>query len=120
MAFWRTVNPLNRSLAGIAPWWVVLETTGHLTGEPRRVPLAKGPVDGNTAWLISVHGSHAAFARNIDANPKVRLRLGGRWRDGTATVLPMDEELLRRFNLYARTGPRTIGIEPKLVKVELA
>jgi hypothetical protein len=42
---WRIVNPVARSLAGIAPWWVVPETRGHRSGEPRRVPLTRGPVD---------------------------------------------------------------------------
>ena len=116
---WRLFNPLARSLAGIAPWWVVLETTGRRSGRPRQVPLARGPLDGNTTWLISVHGERAGFARNIAADPRVRLRLRGRWRDGTATVVDQDPAVLERFNNYARIGPRTLGIEPKLVRVEL-
>jgi deazaflavin-dependent oxidoreductase (nitroreductase family) len=119
MAFWRVVNPLTRPLAGIMPWWVILETTGRRSGRARRVPLARGPVEGSTAWLISVHGSHAAFARNLAANPNVRLKLRGRWRAGVAEVVAVDGAVLRRFNLYARMGPRTLGIEPKLVRVEL-
>jgi hypothetical protein len=44
------------------------------------VPLARGPVDGHTAWLIAVHGAHASFAQNIAANPRVRLKLrSGEW-----------------------------------------
>jgi deazaflavin-dependent oxidoreductase (nitroreductase family) len=120
MAVWRLFNPLARRLAGIAPWWVVLETTGRKSGQPRHVPLARGPVDRSTAWLISVHGRHAGFAKNIAANPKVRLKLRGRWRKGTAELVSMDETVLRRFNGYARLGPRTVGIEPKLIRVKLA
>jgi deazaflavin-dependent oxidoreductase (nitroreductase family) len=116
---WALFNPLARRLAGIAPWWVVLETTGRRSGRARRVPLASGPVDGSTAWLIAVHGDRSGFARNIAAAPRVRLRLRGRWRTGTASVEPLDEQVLARFNAYARMGPRTFGIEPKLVRVEL-
>ncbi|HYP55199.1 MAG TPA: nitroreductase/quinone reductase family protein [Solirubrobacterales bacterium] len=116
---WRLFNPLGRALAGIAPWWVVLETTGRRSGRPRQVPLARGPVDGRTAWLIAVHGDHSAFARNIAAEPRVRLKLRGRWREGTARLEPLDDEIVERFNPYARMGPRTVGIEPKLVRVEL-
>ena len=116
---WRIFNPLARRLAGIAPWWVVLETTGWRSGEPRQVPLATGPIDGNVAWVIAVHGDHSAFARNIAANPRVRFRLRGRWHDGTASVVPLDDATVARFNAYARSGPRGIGIEPKLVRVEL-
>ena len=119
MAFWRVANPLARSLAGVAPWWVVLETTGRRSGRPRRVPLARGPVDGGIAWLIAVHGSHSAFAHNIAANPRVRLRLRGRWRDGTAVLAPFDASVLARFNRYARMGPRSLGIDPQLIRVEL-
>lgn len=119
LVFWRLFNPVARRLAGIAPWWVVLETTGRRSGRPRQVPLARGPVDGTTAWLIAVHGDHSAFARNIAAEPRVRLKLRGRWYEGTARLELLDGEILRRFNPYARIGPRTLGIEPKLVRVEL-
>jgi deazaflavin-dependent oxidoreductase (nitroreductase family) len=119
MVFWRLLNPIAGRLAGIAPWWVVLETTGRRSGRARQVPLARGPVEGTTAWLISVHGSHATFARNIAADPRVRLRIRGRWREGRAEVTPLDEKIVRRFNTYARMGPRTVGIEPKLIRVEL-
>ena len=117
--FWRVLNPCTRALAGIAPWWVVLETTGRHSGKPRRVPLARGPVDGQTAWLIAVHGAHASFARNIAANPRVRLKLRGRWHEGSAELAPLDSAMLARFNPYARAGPGTFGIEPRLLKVEL-
>jgi deazaflavin-dependent oxidoreductase (nitroreductase family) len=119
MIFWRGFNPLARSLAGIAPWWVVLETTGRRSGKPRTVPLAAGPVEGRTAWLISVHGEHAAFARNIAANPRVRLKLRGKWHAGTAALEPLDPAVVSGFGDYARMGPRTLGIEPKLVRVTL-
>lgn len=119
MGFWRVVNPPTRPLAGWAPWWVLLETTGRRSGLPRRVPLARGPTDGNTAWLIAVHGEHAGFVRNIAAEPRVRLKLGGRWRTGNASIVPFDEQAARRFNAYARSGPRTLGIEPKMVRIDL-
>ena len=119
MAIWRVFNPLARSLAGLAPWWVVLETTGRRSGRARRVPLARGPVDGRTAWLIAVHGAHSSFAHNIAGNPRVRLKLRGRWHEGTAALEPLDPAVLSRFNRYARMGPRTIGIAPKLIRVDL-
>ena len=119
LRMWRVMNPLARPLAGIAPFWVMLETTGRRSGRPRQVPLARGPIDGRTAWLIAVHGEHATFARNIAVNPRVRLRAGRRWRSGTATLTDMDEQVVRRFSLYAQSGPRALGIDPKLVKIEL-
>ena len=119
MTFWRVFNPLARSLAGVAPWWVVLETRGRRSGKARRVPLARGPVDGRTAWLIAVHGAHASLAHNIAADSRVRLKVHGRWQDGTASLVPLDPAVIGRFNRYARMGPRILGIEPKLVRVDL-
>jgi deazaflavin-dependent oxidoreductase (nitroreductase family) len=119
MAFWRAFNPVARSLAGIAPWWVVLETQGRRSGLARRVPLAKGPVDERVVWLIAVHGEHSAFVRNIAADNRVRLKMARRWREGTASIEPVDQAVLNRFSGYARIGPRALGIDPKLIRVGL-
>jgi deazaflavin-dependent oxidoreductase (nitroreductase family) len=116
---WKIINPPSRALAGIAPWWVVIETKGRVSGERRQTPLARGPLEGEAAWLIAVHGRHSAWVKNLEAEPRVRLRLRGRWRDGTAAVVPWDPEVAKRFNLYARTGPATIGIDPAMVRVDL-
>jgi deazaflavin-dependent oxidoreductase (nitroreductase family) len=117
--YWRIVNPPVRRLAGFAPWWVLLETQGGRTGTPRTIPLARGPIDGNVVWLNSVHGRHADWVRNLVATPGVRIKLSGRWHDAHATVHEYDEATVRRFNLYARSGPRALGIDPALVRVEL-
>ena len=120
LVFWKLANPLTRPLAGFAPWWVILETTGRRSGKVRRTPLAAGPIDGDTAWLIAVHGDHSSFARNLAVNPNVRLKHRGRWRTGTATLLPLDDAIVRRFNAYARSATlRGVGIDPRLVRVEL-
>lgn len=119
MLFWRLVNPLNRRLAPIAPWWVVLETTGRRSGQPRHTPLARGPREGNVTWLISVHGRTADWVRNVEANPTVRLRIDRRWHHARAAVHPFDPAIVSRFNRYARGGPALMGIEPVLVRIEL-
>ena len=119
MVFWRLFNPLARRLAGIAPFWVVLETTGRRTGLPRQTPLARGPEEDEATWLIAVHGRHSTWVRNIEAEPRVRVRIGGRWRGGSAAVLPWDPEIAKRFSTYARVGPATLGIDPALIRVEL-
>lgn len=118
-SFWRIFNPVARSLAGIAPWWVVLETTGRRTGRPRHAPLARGPLEGNTAWVIAVHGRHSGFVRNIEADPYVRLRIRGRWRAGVASVEPIDPSIVGGFSRYAQAGPRVVGWDPLLVRIEL-
>jgi deazaflavin-dependent oxidoreductase (nitroreductase family) len=118
-AFWRVMNPIARRLAGIAPWWVVLETTGAKSGRARQVPLARGPMEGNTTWVIAVHGRHSRFAHNIARMPRVRLKLRGRWYSGTASLEPLDAAIVSRFSRYGRMGPATLGWDPALVRIEL-
>ena len=113
------MNPLARALAGIAPWWVVLENTGRHSGKLRHTPLARGPIEEGSLWLIAVHGAHSSWVANIQANPAVRVRLRGRWLEGRATARPFDSKRVNRFNLYARSGPGAVGIDPLLVQVEL-
>jgi len=118
--FWRAVNPLARPVAGIAPWWVLLETSGRRSGRLRRTPLARGPMVEGAMWLIAVHGRRSAWVRNVEETAAVRLRFAGRWHAGTATIHPYDDAFVSRFNRYARSGPRMVGIDPSLVRVDLA
>jgi len=118
MVVWRIINPPNRLLAGFAPWWVIIETTGRRTGNPRRTPLARGPSDERGTWVIAVHGHHAGWVKNLEANPDVRIRIGRRWRHATAGVVAYDSATVARFNLYARMGPTTVGIDPALIRVD--
>ena len=69
--------------------------------------------------MVSVHGRHALWVHNLEVTPEVRIKLGGRWHDARATVQDYDEAIAQRFNLYARTGPRTLGIDPVLIRVNL-
>ncbi len=117
LQFWRVINPPTRYLAGIVPWWVLLETKGRRSGLLRTVPLASGPMEPDGMWLNAVHGRHADWVLNVEANPRVRLRLRRQWRGGTAEIHPMDPTLLRRFSRYARGGPAIFGIDPLQVFV---
>jgi deazaflavin-dependent oxidoreductase (nitroreductase family) len=119
MVFWRLTNPLAGRLAFLMPWLVVLETTGRRSGRPRRTPLARGPIEGELVWLIAIHGRHSTRVRNLEYSPQVRVQVALLWRTGSATVLPLDPKTLKGFNLYARSGPRTLGIDPLLVRVDL-
>lgn len=119
LAWWKLLNRAMRPLAGWAPWWVLLVTTGRRSGLPRSTPLASGPRDGSSLWLLAVHGEHCAWVRNLVADPRVQLRHRGRWHSGAASVRPLEPEDLRRFSAYARMGPQVLGIDPLLVRVDL-
>jgi deazaflavin-dependent oxidoreductase (nitroreductase family) len=106
-------------LRGYAPWWVLLETRGRRTGKPRTTPLARGPLEGNVLSLVAVHGRHANWVRNIEAHAGTRIKLSGRWYKGRAAVHDYHEATAHRFNPYARCGPKTLGIDPAVVRIEI-
>ncbi|MEV0298729.1 nitroreductase family deazaflavin-dependent oxidoreductase [Nocardia sp. NPDC050710] len=77
-----------------------LETTGAKTGLPRRVPVTAS-IDDAGAWVICQHGQRAGWARNIAADPRVRLRRGTRWYTGTAAFVPDDDVVARARSFTA-------------------
>lgn len=96
------VNPLVTALdrRGIRSKLVIeLETTGRKSGEPRRVPLT-GSADADGVWVISQHGHRAGWAHNIDADPRVRVRVDGQWHNGTAAFRP-DDDIRARARSFA-------------------
>jgi deazaflavin-dependent oxidoreductase (nitroreductase family) len=120
----KLLNPLVRAAAraGIPlPGYVLLETTGRRSGQPRQVPVGEA-LEGDTLWVVAEHGLRAAYVRNIQANPRVRVRLGRRWRTGTAHVLPDDDWRDRQRRMSNRLNSavvRAMGTEPVTVRVDL-
>ena len=118
------MNPLVRAAgrAGLPlPGYVLLETTGRRSGRPRQVPVGKA-LDGDTLWVVSEHGLRSAYVRNIQADPHVRVRVGRRWRTGTAHVLKDDDwrERQRRMpNSLNSAVVRAMGTEHVTVRVDL-
>jgi deazaflavin-dependent oxidoreductase (nitroreductase family) len=87
------VNPVVRGLFSLglsAPGTAILETTGRKSGEPRRNPVTNG-LDGDVFWIVAEHGRRANYVRNIEADPRVRVRVGRRWREGSARLVPEDD-----------------------------
>jgi deazaflavin-dependent oxidoreductase (nitroreductase family) len=104
------------------PSVVILETTGRRSGQPRRTPVTR-LLEGDTVWIVTEHGRKAAYVRNIEADPNVRVRVGRRWRTGTATILPDYDwrALQRRFrNSLNSAVVRAMGTEHLTVRVDLA
>jgi deazaflavin-dependent oxidoreductase (nitroreductase family) len=117
------VNPPVRALAelGFGPKSVaLLETTGRRSGQIRRTPVSNGQV-GDTFWIVSEHGHHAAYVRNIEANPQVRVMIGHQWHDGTAHVLEDDDPIarLKALNPTNARMVRTMGTSLLTVRVDL-
>jgi deazaflavin-dependent oxidoreductase (nitroreductase family) len=103
------------------PSVVILETTGRRSGEPRRVPVTR-LIEGDTLWIVTEHGRKAAYVRNIEADPRVRVRAGRRWRSGTATVLPGEDwrALQRRMpSKLSSATVRLMGTDHLTIRVDL-
>jgi deazaflavin-dependent oxidoreductase (nitroreductase family) len=106
---------------GVAPAaFALLETTGRRSGRPRHTPVGNG-LAGNTFWLVAAHGDQADYVRNLCADPRVRVKIAGRWRAGTAMLLPDDDVPARSRTLpypwdamigrFMATTPVTIRID---------
>ncbi|MEU8298997.1 nitroreductase/quinone reductase family protein [Micromonospora sp. NPDC048909] len=105
----RLVNPIVRlawNLRLPIPGDALLETTGRRTGQPRYTPVCDGLI-GDTFWLVSQRGRRADWVRNLEADPRVRVKVGGgpraSWRTGTAHVLH-DDDPRERQRILARSG----------------
>ncbi|MBV8786699.1 MAG: nitroreductase family deazaflavin-dependent oxidoreductase [Mycobacterium sp.] len=109
------VNPVGRQLP-----MTMLETTGRKSGLPRHTAVGGRVVD-NQFWMVAEHGEHSDYVRNIKANPAVRVRLGGKWRKGTAHLLPDDDAVQRLGNLPRLNSAmvRLMGSDLLTVRVDL-
>jgi deazaflavin-dependent oxidoreductase (nitroreductase family) len=120
----RLLNPVMVRLleAGLVPrGWALLETTGRRSGVPRRVPVGDG-LRGERFWIVAEHGRHADYVRNIEREPRVRVKARGRWRTGNAHVLPDEDPkaLLRALKRPLNdAGLLVMATEPLVVRIDL-
>ena len=119
----RLFNPLVKAAvnAGLpAPGIAILETTGRKSGQTRRTPVGRS-LDGDTCWIVAEHGYKAGYVRNIQAEPSVRIKLGRRWRTGTAHVVPDDDPRARQRTMpvVIATAARVMGTELLSVRIDL-
>ena len=114
------VNPIAKLVAGYFPGTALLETTGRKSGVPRRTPISNG-LDGDVFWIVAEQGYKAQYVKNIQADPRVRVRVRGKWRAGRATVMPDDDPRARQRYLPRLNAlfVRLMADELLSVKVEL-
>jgi deazaflavin-dependent oxidoreductase (nitroreductase family) len=100
----RLINPRTSRTAGNpGQRYALLETIGRKSGQPRQTPVGDG-LDGDLFWIVAEHGRAADYVRNIDANPRVRIKVNGQWRDGTARILADDDPVERLKSVDPRTA----------------
>jgi len=120
----RIVNPLVRRALEIGlpgTGTALLETIGRKSGQARRTPVGNG-LRGDKFWIVTEHGRHAAYVKNIEANPRVRVKVGRRWYEGTAQILE-DEDPAERMRMLRRRANdsmvRAMGTEHIVIRVDL-
>ena len=120
----KLLNPPVSALAarGLVPTVSLLETTGRKSGQPRRTPVSKGLDRAtDTFWIVAEMGRRAAYVRNIEADPRVRIRIGRHWRSGTAHVLAGDDPRARQHHMSRLNAAtvRAMGTELLTIRVDL-
>jgi deazaflavin-dependent oxidoreductase (nitroreductase family) len=82
------------ALGIVPPGYAMIETVGRKTGKARRTPVGHGRV-GRQFWIVAEHGGKAAYVRNLERNPRVRVKIRNgfrsQWHAGTAHVLRDDD-----------------------------
>jgi deazaflavin-dependent oxidoreductase (nitroreductase family) len=121
-AYQRAANPMFRRWAGLAAGWAVVETTGHRSGQPRQTPVGGRLVGDRAYWLVAADGRHAAYVKNIAADPRVRVRVHGRWRTGVATILDDDHARRRllKLNPFNSAFVAIAAKDPLTIRIDLA
>jgi len=126
-------NPQIKFLFAIGlvpPGYALLETIGRKTGKPRRTPVGDGRL-GSQFWLVAEHGKRSGYVRNIENNPRVRVKLrqgfGARWHNGNAHLLLDDDPRERQLWLRQQApgtsanaaAVRLFGTQLMTVRIDL-
>lgn len=127
------LNPPIKFLFAIGlvpPGYALLETIGRKSGRSRRTPVGDARM-GPQFWIVAEHGRQAGYIRNIEANPRVRIKvrdgLRARWYAGTAHILASDDprERQRWLSQHVRGASRNaaavrfFGTELLTVRLDL-
>jgi deazaflavin-dependent oxidoreductase (nitroreductase family) len=71
--------------------FLYLTTTGRRTGQPREIEIWFTE-RGGRFYIIAEHRERANWVRNIEANPRVHVRVGDRRFDATARIVDDERE----------------------------
>lgn len=126
------INPLDRlafALRTPPPGDALLETVGRRTGQPRVTPVCDC-LEGSTFWIVAQRGRDADYVKNIEANPRVRVKgslSNSAWRAVTADILDDDDpkeriRILGRGNRWRRLclqASASATINPLTIRIDL-
>lgn len=106
---------------GLAPGYALLETVGRRTGRRRRAVVGVQEENGSL-WIVAEQGRRAGYVANLEAEPRVRVRLRGRWRPGVARVVDSDDPHARLDSFGRKAHARSVrlfGGELRSVRVDV-
>ena len=112
--FWRLIHlgPRVAYAIGLGPlvgrFVLLLTTVGRKSGRPRVTPLVYEQRD-QTIFVASARGLSADWLRNIQANPKVRVRVGRRQFDAYAEATTDGEKIADYIERLIERNPRMFG-----------
>ncbi len=117
------INPYIKRRAGDPGFrYALLETIGRKSGLPRQTPVGDGQDEAtNTFWIVAEDAT-GAYVRNIQANPRVRVRYNGKWRAGRAHLMPEDDPIKRLELAYEKRTAgqvRLFGVSLLTVRIDL-
>jgi deazaflavin-dependent oxidoreductase (nitroreductase family) len=117
------LNPPMKLLVGlgVVPGHLVIETRGRRTGRSRRTVVGAHR-DGETFWVVAEQGRHAAWVRNLEADPEVRVRHRARWRSARGSIVDGDDPQAR-LSTWDRPGHarlvERLGAELTTIRLDL-
>ena len=86
-----------------------LTTTGRVSGRPREIEIWFGLVDG-VLYMLSGGGDRSHWVQNLRREPRVRVRIGDRRREGRAReVTDAGEDQRARALVFDKYAPRYGG-----------
>ena len=112
--FWRLIHfgPRIAYALGLGPligrFVLLLTTTGRKSGRPRVTPLVFEQ-QGETILVASARGASADWICNIQANPRVRVRVGRREFQGLAEVTTDAEKIADYIERQIKRNPKAFG-----------
>ena len=72
--------------------FLYLTTTGRRTGKPREIEIWYVELAGRF-YIIAEHGERANWVRNIQADPKITIRVGQRETRGSGRVVDRERDV---------------------------
>jgi deazaflavin-dependent oxidoreductase (nitroreductase family) len=74
--------------------YLYLTTTGRITGQPREIEIWFVSSEGKL-YILAEHFHKAQWVKNIERNPRVRVRVGEREFEATARALDRERDAVR-------------------------